>query len=54
MLIEHNVVRADVMVAPFDFIDHLIQENHWCYLYSYSGTVYPILVRDFYGYMEVV
>jgi hypothetical protein len=28
VLIEHNVVRADVMVAPFDFIDHLIKENH--------------------------
>jgi hypothetical protein len=28
MIIERNVVRADVMIAPFDFIDRLIWENH--------------------------
>jgi hypothetical protein len=54
LLIEQNVMRADVMVAPFDFINQLIQENHWAYLYSWSSTVYPRLVQDFYGFMEVV
>jgi hypothetical protein len=54
VLIEQNVVRANVMVVPFDFIDQLIRENHWGYIYSCSGTVYPSLVWDFYGYMEVV
>jgi hypothetical protein len=53
-LIEMNVVGADVMVPPFDFIDHMIQLNHWTYLNSCFGVVYPKLVRDFYGYMRVV
>jgi hypothetical protein len=54
VLIERNVVRANAMVARFDFIDQLIWENHCGFLYSCSCTVYPKLVRDFYGYMEVV
>jgi hypothetical protein len=40
------------MVPPFDFIDQLIWENHWDYLFHCSGIVYPRLVRDFYGYLE--
>jgi hypothetical protein len=42
------------MVPPFDFVDQLIQENHWDYPYHCSGIVYPRLVRDFYGYLEVI
>jgi hypothetical protein len=38
------------MVPPFDFIDQLIRENHWDYLYQCFGIVYPKLVRDFYGF----
>jgi hypothetical protein len=51
---ERNIVRADIMVAPLDFIAQLIQDNHWGYLYNCACLVYPRLVRDFYGYMEVI
>jgi hypothetical protein len=54
VIIERNVVRVDVMITPFDFIDQLIRKNHWDYLYNCSGVVYPRLVWDFYGYMEVI
>jgi hypothetical protein len=54
VIIERNVLKADVMVLPFDFIDQMIQENHWDYLYHYSGIVYPRLVRDFFGFLEVI
>jgi hypothetical protein len=49
MIIERNVVKADVMIPPFDFKDRLIWENHRDYLYHCSSIVYPRLVRDFYG-----
>jgi hypothetical protein len=29
VIIERNVVRVDVLIPPFDFIDLLIWENHW-------------------------
>jgi hypothetical protein len=29
---ERNIVRADIMVAPLDFIAEMIQANHWGYL----------------------
>jgi hypothetical protein len=54
VIIERNVVRADIMIPPFDFIDRLIWDNHWDYLYHYSDIVYPRLVWDFYGYLEVI
>jgi len=41
---ERNIVRADVMVAPLDFIAQIIQENHWGYLYHCACPVYPRLV----------
>jgi hypothetical protein len=54
VIIERNIVRANVMIPPFDFIDRLIRENHWDYLYHCSDIVYPRLVQDFYGYLEVI
>ncbi len=48
------MLRADVMVAPLDFVVELIRYNHWGYLYNCACTVYPKLVRQFYGYLEVV
>jgi hypothetical protein len=47
-------MRADVMAAPLFYIDEIIQENHWQYLYSCSNLVHLRLVKDFYAYMEVV
>jgi hypothetical protein len=51
---ERNVLRADVMVAPLDFIAEIIRDNHWGYLYNCACTIYPRLVREFYGYLEVI
>jgi hypothetical protein len=42
------------MVPPFDFIDQLIREKHWDYLFHCSSIVYPRLFRNFYGFLEVV
>lgn len=42
------------MVALLDFIAEMLQTNHWGYLYSCACPVYPRLVRDFYGHLEVV
>jgi hypothetical protein len=49
-----NVLRAGVMVAPLDFIAEIIRDNHWGYLYNCACTVYPRLVKEFYGYLEVI
>jgi hypothetical protein len=51
---ERNILRADIMVAPLDFIAQMIQDNQWSYLYSCACPVYPKLVRDFYGHFEVI
>jgi hypothetical protein len=37
-----------VMVALLDLY------NHWGYLYNCACTVYPRLVRELYGYLEVI
>jgi hypothetical protein len=50
---ERNVLSADVIVVPLDFIAAIIRDNPWGYLYNYACTVYPRLVREFYGYLEV-
>jgi len=54
VIMERNVIRTDVMVAPFSFIDDIIWENKWQYLYNYSNPVHLRLVKDFYAYMEFV
>jgi hypothetical protein len=51
---ERNILRANIMVAPLDFIAQMIQDNHWGYLYKCACPVYPRLVRDSYGHLEVV
>jgi hypothetical protein len=51
---ERNIVRGDITVAPLDFIAEMIQANHWGYLLCYACPVYPRLVCDFCGYMQVV
>jgi hypothetical protein len=51
---ERNVLRADVMVTPLDYIADIIWDNHWGYLYNCACTVYPRLVREFYGYLKVI
>jgi hypothetical protein len=51
---KRNVVRANIMVAPLDFVAEIIQANHWGYLYNCACLVYPRFVRDFYRHLEVV
>jgi hypothetical protein len=51
---KRNELRADIIRAPLDFIAEIIQANHWEYLYNCACLVYPWLVRDFYGHLEVV
>jgi hypothetical protein len=41
-------------VSPLDFIAKMIQANHWGFLYNCACLVYPRLVHDFYGHLEVV
>jgi hypothetical protein len=53
VLPERNILIADLVDAPLNFIAQLIQDNHWGYLYNCAYLVYPCLVRDFYGYMVV-
>jgi hypothetical protein len=53
-ILERNIFRVDIMMAPLDFIAEIIQANHWGYLYNCACLVYPRLVRDFYGHLEVV
>jgi len=47
-------LRVDIMRAHLDFIAEIIKANHWEYLYNCACSVYPRLVRDFYGHLEVV
>jgi hypothetical protein len=51
---ERNILRVDVMAAPLDYIAEIIRDNHWGYLYNCACTIYPWLVREFFGYMEVI
>jgi len=54
VLPEMNVLRANIMRAPLDFIAEIIQANHWEYLYNCACPLYPRLVHGFYGFLEVV
>jgi hypothetical protein len=53
-IVERNVVRSDIMVAPLDSIHDTIQTYHWGYLHSCAYVVYTRLVRLFYANLEVV
>jgi hypothetical protein len=52
IIIEQAVVTQDVMVPPFDFIDHIFQENKWQSMYT-CNTVYPKLVCEFYRNLKI-
>jgi len=51
-LAKRNVLRADIMRPPLDFITEIIEANHWGNLYTCVCPMYPRLVREFYGYLE--
>jgi hypothetical protein len=54
IIIERNVVRSDIMVAPLDSIHDTIQTYHWGYLHNCACVVYTRLVRLFYANLEVI
>jgi len=54
VIVEWNVVRVDIMVAPLDSIHDIIQTYHWGYLHNCACVVLIRLVRLFYANLEVV
>jgi hypothetical protein len=54
VIVERNVVQADIMVAPLDSIHDIIQTYHWGYLHNCACVVLSRLVRLFYANLEVV
>jgi hypothetical protein len=54
VIAERNVVHSDIMVAPLDSIDDIIQTYHWGYLHNYACVVFTRLVRLFYANLEVI
>jgi hypothetical protein len=54
VIAERNVVRADIVVAPLDSIQEIIQTYHWGYLHNCACVVLTRLVRDFYAHPKVV
>jgi hypothetical protein len=54
VIIERNVVRSDIVVAPLDSIHDTIQTYHWGYLHNCACVVFTRLVKLFYANLEVV
>jgi hypothetical protein len=44
---ERNVIRTDLLVAPLDSINDIIQTYHWGYLHNYACVVLTKLVQIF-------
>jgi len=53
VIVEHNVVRSDIMVPPLDSIYDTIQTYQSGYLYTCACVVLTRLVRLFYANLEV-
>jgi hypothetical protein len=51
---ERNVIRTDLLVAPLDSINEIIQTYHWGYLHNCACVVHTRLVRLFYANLEFV
>jgi hypothetical protein len=54
VIVERNVIRADIMVSPLDNILGIIGTYNWGYLHSCACVVYTRLVKLFYANLEVV
>jgi len=54
VIVERNVLQADIMVPPLDNILDIIQTYNWGYLHSCACVVYTRLVKLFYANLEVV
>jgi hypothetical protein len=52
IIIERAVVRQDVIVPPFDFIEHIFQENKCQSMYT-CNIVYPRHVHEFFGNLKI-
>jgi hypothetical protein len=51
--LERNVIRIDLMVAPLDSINEIIQTYYWGYLHNCACIVLTRLVKEFYAHLEV-
>jgi hypothetical protein len=51
-VIERAVVRQDVMVPPFDFINQVFHENGWQSMFT-CNKVYPRIVGEFYMNLQI-
>ncbi len=49
---EQNVVRADILVAPLDFINEILQTYNWGYLHNCAWIVLTRLVKEFYTHLD--
>jgi hypothetical protein len=52
IVIEQVIVRQDVMVLPFDFINQIFQENGWQSMFT-CNKVFTRLVGEFYGNLKI-
>jgi hypothetical protein len=51
VLLEWNLLRADLRDPILLLISQMIQENQWEYLYNCACPAFPRLVLEFYGHM---
>jgi hypothetical protein len=51
---KRNVIRTDLLVAPLDSINEIIQTHHWGYLHNCACVVLTNLVHEFYANLKVV
>jgi hypothetical protein len=54
VIVEQNVIRADIMVALLDNIHDIIQTYYWGYLHNCASVVLTRLVRLFYANLVAV
>lgn len=53
VMLERNLIRIDLMVAPLDSINEIIQTYYWGYLHNCACIVLTRLVKEFYAHLEV-
>jgi len=51
---KRNVIHTDLLVAPLDSINEIIQTYHWGYLHNCACVVLTRLARLFYANLEVI
>jgi len=54
VLLEQNLLYADLRDPVLLPISQMLLENHWEYLYNCACPAFPKLVREFYGNMIII